>query len=307
MRRPGDRARSIASRLFAAETMDRVIDPILADLQWEYDEARAHGLAWRARSLLHGYVAFARALFWIGVRTAWPADGARADIARACLVMTIASAVVTVALALPPLLDSRSQSDPAFTALLFVMLVPQALPLSIPAGLCVAVLWAMRGKAVTVRRITTVLAIALASTAVVWIVLEWLMPQANQGFREMVVARISGGRVVTLEPGLSELGLSRLGQRTDPDAVRHYQVLWALCFASVPIGLLAMGLARRIRRAASAVVLAIVLANAYFALLWATAASTAASTPTFVAAWMPNVICLVIGGALLARDYRSPA
>ena len=299
--RPGDRIRAVAAHLFAERTMERVIEPIVADLQCEYDEAVAQGALWRARlSLLRSYFAFASALFWLGVRTTC---SPRSDVARTCVVSAVASALVTVALVIPPLFNGHSwQGDPAFAARLAVTLVPQALPLSIPAGLCVAVLWAMRGKAVTWRRVGTVLAIALAFTVVVWVVLEWMMPQANQGFRDMVAARISNGRVVALEPGLNELGLSRLGQRRDPAAVRHYHMLWALCFASTPLSLLALGLARYVRRGVSAVALATALFNSYFAIVWVCAA--AGSTMPSLPVWTANVVCVLIGCGLLVRAQR---
>jgi lipopolysaccharide export LptBFGC system permease protein LptF len=216
---------------------------------------------------------------------------------------------VTVALVIPPLVSWPSwQGDPAFAALLSVTLVPQALPLSIPAALGVAVLWAMRGKTVTWRRTGTVLAVSLGFSVAVWVVLEWMMPQSNQAFREMVAARLSDGRVVALEPGLNELGLSRLAQRSDPAAVRQYQLLWALCFASAPLGLLALGLARYIRRAVSAVLLAIALSNAYFAILWAcTAVAARSAVPSSVPAWTPNALFLLVGCALLVPALRPQA
>lgn len=306
MTRPAERIRAVAARLLSAQTMERVIDPVLADLQCEYDEAIERGLLWRARlGLVRSYLAFARALLWLGVRTAW-SGSSQSEIARTSVVAAIAVAFTTGALVVPPLLTyQRWQDDPGFTALLSVMLVPQALPVSIPGALCVAVLWTMRGKAVTRARVVAVLAIALALTAAVWIVLEWLMPQANQGFREIVAARLSNGRVLTLQPGLNELGLSRLGQRTDPAAVRQYQLLWALCFASVPLGLLAFGLARYVRRAVSAVALATVVAYSYFAILWvSTGTGREAIVPASMSVWTANVVCACIGCALLARTQR---
>jgi hypothetical protein len=303
MTRPGDGVRAFASRLFAAETMERVIDPIVADLQCEYDERLAGGRVWRARlSLLRSYVALARAMFQLGVRP-------RSDMARTCIVSVLAAVVMTVALVIPPLLTwPRWRGDPGFTALLLVTLLPQALPLSIPAGLCVAVLWAMRGKVATWRRVGTVLGIALACTVIVWAVLEWVMPAANQGFRELVAARLSDGRAVTLERGPNELGLSRLSERSDPAAVRQYQVLWAICFASAPLGLLAVALARYVRRAASAVALALALCNFYYVILWICAASKAGPTlATLGAAWAPNVVCVLLGSALLVRPHRPVA
>jgi hypothetical protein len=301
------RIRSIASRLFVEPTMARVIDPILADLQCEYDEALARGGRLQARlGLARSYIGLARAVIWLGVQTLWPAGGPRADVVRTLIVSAVALTVVTLALAMPALVSWPGwQDDPRFSARLALLLLPQALPLSLPAGLCVAVLWGMRGRVATWRRIAMVLSIALACTAAVWVVLEWIMPEANQGFREMVAARLSDGRVVTLERGLSELGLSRLGQRSDPAAVRQYQTLWALCFASAPLSLLALGLARYVRRAVWAVVLATVLCNLYFAVLWTTAAGAAAQTiPAPVAAWAPNTICVLVGCALLRRALR---
>ena len=312
MTRPGDGVRAFASRLFAAETMERVIDPIVADLQCEYDARLAGGRVWRARlSLLRSYVALGRATFQLGVRRAWDphAGHPRSDMARTCIVAALAAVVMTVALVIPPLLTwPRWRGDPGFTALLLVTLLPQALPLSIPAGLCVAVLWAMRGEVATWRRVGIVLGIALACTVIVWAVLEWLMPTANQGFRELVAARLSDGRAVTLERGPNELGLSRLSERSDPAAVRQYQVLWAICFASAPLGLLAVALARYVRRAASAVALALALCNFYCVILWICAASKAGPTlATLGPAWAPNVVCVLLGSALLVRPHRPVA
>ena len=306
MTRPVARLRAIASRLVGPEAMERIIEPILADRQCEYEEAVARRRLWRARlSLIRSDYALASALFWLAVSRAWSTDRLRSEAARTCAVSAVASLVFTIALVMPPLLQWPTwQRDPGFTAILSFTLVPQALPLSIPAALCVAVLWAMRGKVVTGRRVGTVLASALVFTAVVWIVLEWMMPLANQAFREMAAARVSNGRVVALEPGLNELGLSRLGQRSDPAAIRHHQLLWALCFASAPLSLLAFGLARYVRRAVSAIVLAIGLCNAYFAIMWASAAAGPAMRPS-VPVWTANVVFLLIGSGLLMRAQRQ--
>lgn len=302
MSRPADRVRALASRLFAEQTIERVIDPILADAQCEYEIDVARGRRWRARlGVARGCVAFARALFWLG---AGAACGPRSAFAHTCVVSAAASALMTTSLVIPPLLTwPRWHGDPVFTALLSVVLVPQALPLSMPAGLCVGVLWAMRGKAVTRHRVGAVLAIALALSTVVWIVLEWMMPQANQAFREMVAARLTNGRVLTLAPGLNELGLSRLGQRTDPAALRQYQLLWALCFASAPLGLLALGLAGYVRRAVSAVALATALPMSYFAIVWASASSAPGSiAPAAMPVWTANALFVLVACALLVRS-----
>jgi len=293
--------------------MERVVDPIVADLQCEYGEALERGTLWGARlGLVRSYVGLGRALIWLGMRYVGdPRIGnPGAELARTGIVSVLALAVLTGALVIPPLLGGRWwQHDPVFGALLSVTLVPQTLPLSIPAGLCVGVLWVMRGKAVTGRRLCTILALAMAFTAVVWMVLEWMMPQGNQVFREMAARRLAvDGHVLTLEPGLNELGLSRLGQRSDPAAVRQYYLLWALCFAAVPISLLASGLARYVRRAASAVALAISLSISYLGCTWVVATiPSGPPVPPSVLTWMPNMMFLLVACALLLQGRRRRA
>jgi hypothetical protein len=49
MTRPGVRLRSVATRFFDPSTMERLIDPAIADLQHEYDDAIRRGLVWRGR------------------------------------------------------------------------------------------------------------------------------------------------------------------------------------------------------------------------------------------------------------------
>src|SRR6185295_13556490 len=59
MTRPGTRLRSLAARLFDTSTMERLIDPAIADLQHEHEDAIRRGLVWRGRWIrLAGYAAF---------------------------------------------------------------------------------------------------------------------------------------------------------------------------------------------------------------------------------------------------------
>ena len=49
MNRPGAHLRALAARLFDRPTLERLIDPVIADLQCEHAEAVRHGRLWRAR------------------------------------------------------------------------------------------------------------------------------------------------------------------------------------------------------------------------------------------------------------------
>jgi hypothetical protein len=308
MTAPGERIRSIASRLCRPETMERVIDPIVADLQCEYGEAVVRGTGWSARlSLIRSYFGLGSALLWLAIGRACDPriSNPGVEVARTWIVSVLAFTALTVALVIPPLVNwPWGKGDPLFGALLSVTVVPQALPLSIPAALSVGVLWATRGKVLTWAWLCSILALAIALTAVMWTIMEYVIPQANQAFRVMVATRLAG-RVITLEPGLSELGLSRLAQRSDFAAVWQYHVLWSLCFASIPLSLLAFGLARHVRRPASAIALAIALSISYMACIWLLhAVPPELPVPPFVLAWMPNLIFLLGGCGLLLQGRR---
>jgi predicted permease len=49
MKPPGTRLRALAARLLAPTTMDYLVDPVIADMQAEYEDAARRGLTWRKR------------------------------------------------------------------------------------------------------------------------------------------------------------------------------------------------------------------------------------------------------------------
>ena len=44
-----DRLRALSARILDRRTMERVIDPLLADLHMEYEEANQRGCVWKRR------------------------------------------------------------------------------------------------------------------------------------------------------------------------------------------------------------------------------------------------------------------
>ncbi len=49
MKPPGTRLRALAARLLDASTVDYLVDPAIADMQAEYEDASRRGLTWRKR------------------------------------------------------------------------------------------------------------------------------------------------------------------------------------------------------------------------------------------------------------------
>jgi hypothetical protein len=300
---PGTWLRALASRVCRRETMERLIDPVIADMQAEQETAGRRG---RGRAVLwRGYLSF-----WLAVGVhciAAPFQPSSKD-AGDSLVRVIAYPLVvflamTALLMAPPLFNGFAwRGSAAERIALALTLVPQALPLTIPAGLCLGLIAALRGRRPTTGRLLTVLALAAVATVAVWSMLEWGVPAGNQGFRELVAARLGDGRTVQLDPGLNELGLSRLAQRTDPAAVRHSRLLWALCFASGPLAIFAYGVSARVRRFSTALALGLAACLAYIFATFGLDESMRNGLPGAAAAWVPNVLLLVAGVLLLTKS-----
>ena len=309
MTRPGDGLRWIAARFCDQRTMERLVEPIVADLQAEYDAAAAHA-ARRARWLVwRGYGAFWKALALHCIMSTFYPSGSDSNdsMGRVVAFSLGALTLMTALLILPPMLDAsyfKWAGGPLEKLRLILLLVPQALPLSIPMGICIGVVCAMRARRTSPRHVAAVLAIGAVATFAVWTMLEWGVPAANQAFREMVVAGLGDGRIVHLEPGLNELGLSRLSQRTDARALQHSRVLWALCFATGPLALFSLGIAGVVRRFSAAIAVSVTAILLYWAFMASIDEALREGTLRGAGAWVGNILFLLAGVLMLRYGQK---
>jgi lipopolysaccharide export LptBFGC system permease protein LptF len=287
--------------------MERLVDPIVADLQAEY-AAFGDEKAWRRRRVLwSAYVGFWKAMsLHVVFSLLRQPPGETARFRHIVTISVIMLLVFTALLTLPPLLGAPGwPGDLAFRTRLALLLIPQALPLSIPAAVCIGIMYAMRAHRVTRRDLYGVLAIAVLASGAVWAVMAWGMPGANQAFRELISAKLTGHQV-HIEPGLAELGFSGLAQRTDAAALRVYHLRWALAFAALPLSLLALSIAQRIRGAMTAVSLAFAAVVVYYAALWVSDSYLRGGvTLPLLSAWAPNAIFLAAALGLSVRWRHS--
>ena len=105
------RLRALAARILDLRTMERVIDPLLADLQMEYADANRRGCVWKRRwTLIAGHVVFLKTVALCEAEDVmtlfsdWPADDIAA-LKRTLNVSIVAIALTTVVLEIPPLLN----------------------------------------------------------------------------------------------------------------------------------------------------------------------------------------------------------
>ena len=318
MTRPGARLRSVATRFFDPPTMERLIDPAIADLQHEHDDAIRRGLVWRGR-WVHtvGCIAVWKVLAASATTASTRAIGDWAC-ADGCAVWrtigySLATIAAVVALLIWPALSTYFHRIPANkVAWMVIYLVPQALLVAIPLGLMFGILSGLRGRVATTRVKRSVAALAIVCSIATFVLAAWTMPAANQAFRELT----AGHR---LPRGFNEMTLVELAPTAEnvwavtATATRlafefHFRL--ALAFASLALGPFAIAVTAAWRgayRVRGLVIVGFLSSIAYYVLLfWAREAGYARDQqPNVAVAWIPNLVFLALT-LILFRRPSSP-
>jgi hypothetical protein len=201
MTRPGTRLRSLAARLLDPSTMERLIDPVIADLQCEHADAVRHGRLWRARwvRIVSG-IAFCKVAALAVVAT--NRHGARA------IAVALSAATPLMVLAICAVLAGTAATIHTRENMVWLVLylVPQALTITLPVCLALGVFVWVRGEGV--NRSTRRTALWLMRLAFVLAVVNtgWITPAANTAFRN-----VNAG--AAMARGANELTFIELAQR----------------------------------------------------------------------------------------------
>jgi hypothetical protein len=340
MKRPGDRLRLLASRVCQPRAMERLIEPVIADLQCEDAAAQTRGQVWRGRWIrLAGYVAFWKVL---GMHTAvctvpaareWLAADDRA-IGRALGGATVVATVVTALLMLPPLrlLIRTADHVRAYRPVtggemgwLFLCLIPAALTIGIALGVPFGVLWGLRGRVLSSRSRRAVAALAIAGALTGWFTQNTVVPAANQAFRQLTAQLIANRSTVAnrgiLARGADELSLSELSARIEAakrggraaDAgslLRSFYMRWVISAAPLVLGLFAIAVYAADGTGWKSMAIGATATIAYIAFYIAITPSgywsAAGRVPPFALAWIPNVGLVLLTTKLFLRS-RCPA
>jgi hypothetical protein len=332
MTRPGLRLRAVCLRIYSERTMRRLIDPAVADLQAEYADARLSGSRWRARwALCAGYVAMAKILGIAGcgeladVLHDWqPAErvAARHGVWVAC------AGVVALTILLEAFqLNGLDESLSTFLAL---YLVPSVLPLSLPFGCALGIAWSFHGAGHTRKLAVCGLALAFICSAGMFANIAWLLPEANQAFRQIAFARrvAAASQPGPASPpgapsipvrGDNELSWKASRQRraelaAEPDGdyrVRRFDAgyyrKWGLTGATLTIValVLSLGAWRRWTRAGQTGAALCICAAYYSLLMSASVGAVDGLMPALVAGWSADAVC-VLAATLLFVSSRRP-
>lgn len=307
MSAPGTRARRLAARVCTPRTLERLVEPTLADLQAEYEEASRDARPWRRHWVwVAGHLAVLRLLATCSAErlATLGRDVGNEDhrpVVTTLVVGALVMSVCTVLLVAPFMRYVLAARPGAVRMALY--LIPQALPLSLPVGLTFGILWGF-GRATAPHRVRLVLALALAASVVSFSMLAWVVPAANQAFRVSAAGH-------DLRKGLRELDLGELrGAGTGHAAhlvALEYHKRWALGVAPVTLAVFAVAIARRQRwgRLAPLVVGCLTILGYYATMASTETAGRREAMAVVTAAWAPNLVAWTSSLALLLLR-RSP-
>jgi Lipopolysaccharide export system permease LptF/LptG len=320
MTRPGGRLRVMAARVCGAKTMERLIDPLVADLQTEYAEAVRQGRVWTSRKLrMAGYVAFLKVIASCQLEGSmrplhgWTVDD-RQTVARTIGISMAGIIAATVLTQLPFWLSVPTATWEVQQRLL-ANSVLQAVPFALPVGLMLGILYGLRGRIVSSRVKMTILVLAAVCSAASLLTLGWILPSATQAFRVFV----HGDEAANFMKNSGQMTVGELGDQIDAyeatpmsgsrfarELTLEYHRRWAISCVALVLALLVLS-AVSLRRAGRLVplVAAFVVYSAYYAVLRKahTLGMSGALSP-FVAAWFPNVVFVLGSAALMAANSR---
>jgi lipopolysaccharide export LptBFGC system permease protein LptF len=301
--------------------MERVVDPLIADLQMEHVEANREGHLWKGWWIrLVAGVALLKVIVLCGGRSLLSLEDRTMDEHRAMnrtIAVSVVSMCAVAVLLMAPFWRNLLQAKPAR---MFVYLIPQALPLAIPIGLTIGILFGFRGRVLSGRSRRVVLTMGVAWSVMSFAILVWLMPAANRSFRERVADSlgIAGG---TLTKGVNEMTLTELsgqidsyrgtamaGSRIVRDLTFSYHQRWSLACATAVLALFALGvLARRPSTRWTVGLAAIGACFAYYALLFlGRSAALGGTIPASAGAWFPNGVFVLLSALLLKIASARP-
>ena len=214
---PGALLQRLAARLCAPETAERVLLPIVADMQFEWQQASSAPRRMLVR--LRGGWAFARAL----VPTLARFSPEERDLTQRLLGRTV---LATVAVGAVMFADGVRWPASKGLTNLYVLLVPSVLCAAIPIGCLFGVLLSAGHP-----RWRPSLAIATLAGLITFGVAGWLTPHANQVYRERLMA--AAVKNVPLQRGDREYTFGELGVRiaelrrtANPHAADRFAVEW---------------------------------------------------------------------------------
>jgi hypothetical protein len=309
----GDRLRAIAACVCDPWTLERVVDPLIADLKFEHLQAVRDGRRWRSRSIR---VKAAWSLLKVVIAMDWTPAG-NGPVMRTAGYSLAAIVCVTLLLALPTFL-----SPLALPTAYYVYVIPQLLAIAIPIGMAVGIAGALTGMSLSSKVKAGVVTLAVVGVAATFVTAGWISPAANHA------AHVSRGAAPDELNNLdawppAELTLGQLRARIhkaadfglSPDVgylpwlLRLYYARWAMPAAPLTLALcmLAMAGFPAVGRKAMGISTFVLIVGYETLGMLATRWSQQSAISVPLTAWLPNLVVVLAAVAIAMLSRRSRA
>ena len=302
---PGRTLHRLAAAVCTAKSLERVVEPAIADLQQEYAEAAARPAVQRMVVLISGYEAVLEVMIMSALDSQPLTSDERHAVWRMLawtggIVLAVAALLITVLLAS---LEPRvSGLRPWHLLLAF----PITLPFALPFGLLIGITFGL-GDAVSRRTSKIVLAAGVAASLVSMLTLVSAGPMAARAFRNRMTP-LMAPRVATVPIGMRMSELERAAEVAQSegyvDRARrftwNYHMRWAMALAPLLLSVFWFAVKGRWAAIPRSAVLA--ACGSYFLLFLAGLALVfeLRFLPPMAAAWMPNAVFAAVAALLLS-------
>jgi hypothetical protein len=308
---PGRTLHRLATHICSAKTLERVVEPAIADLQKEY--AGADRVWRRAWVLLTGYIAIVKVIAICAVTISPVSDHERRELVRALVWSGAMFLVIGILLtALPMYTHSHG-----LRRLRAMSILAQAVPLAIPLGIAFGLAFGLSAR-VTTNLAKIALVGALTASTLSLCVLVWVMPAAHQSFTESALRQArsrgyDGPARTSFQKGHSQMSVAELRAAVahfsadgEPRIARRYAFglhqRFSLAAASVAFAsmLLVLRADARAVRGGFALVACVIYWVLMFTGEWGSRRGYLALP---LGAWLPNIV--LIACAILVACSRS--
>ena len=307
---PGRTLHRMASLICTPATLERVVEPAIADLQKEF--ATPAGAIERAWVLVLGYLSIIKVIAICAVSVSPATDEERRTIVRMYVWCVSAVLGMTALLMVPPFYSFAHEIRGWSAA---TALVPQAAPLAIPVGIAFGLAFGFSVRP-TSAMVKAILVATVAASALSFYALVWAMPAGNQAFREIAFRALNKQHQgpVVLQKGYNEMTLSemrdqaaRLRTSGDNGHARDtaFRMHLRIALAGASLAFVCVFLVSRLNNRSWRALLAFGLAFAYWALIFiGESGMRRGYLPPLFGAWLPN-LALISTAMLIALSRAS--
>jgi hypothetical protein len=297
--------RHFLSRVCSDDTMARVVDPILADVRWERGSAWLACLVLARALALHTVISIPAVL-----NRAW-SDDERA-IPKAAAFAVTGAIVGAMPLVAPHFFERYYFANrEASVVLIALFLAPQALAMTLPAALLLAIPLAFRRQDPSPRLTRRTLLLSLCFVLMTFAVIAWAVPEGNQAFRVLASGK-------QLERGPGEQGLAFPREQIEVLKLRYgglvkartlefdYHGRLMLICLPFPLAILALAISRSLRGRRRPWAMGLAAMGGYVfgffpLLIGCRLLMRASSLPPALFAWTPMLLLAIVA----LRAYSS--